>query len=84
MVMSAENKPGAVHALLTPIASNRVSMSRIESRPARAMRSMLWEYVFFIDVEGHQADAPIAAAIDELKRNAPFLKILGSYPSAAA
>ena len=81
LVMSAENKPGAVHALLTPLAQHRVSMTRIESRPAR-MRSALWEYVFFIDVEGHQADEPVARALAELKRLAPYLKILGSYPAA--
>jgi chorismate mutase/prephenate dehydratase len=83
--MSAENKPGAVHALLAPLAQHRVSMTRIESRPSRhGMRSgsSLWEYVFFIDVEGHQKDAPVAAAIAELRGKAPFLKILGSYPVA--
>jgi len=79
MVMSAENKPGAVHALLSPLAANGVSMSRIESRPAKA-RSARWEYVFFVDVEGHQADDEIAAAIAELKQRAPFFKVLGSYP----
>jgi chorismate mutase/prephenate dehydratase len=82
LVMSAENKPGAVHALLSPIAANGVSMSRIESRPARA-RSARWEYVFFIDIEGHQSDAKLAAAIGELKTRAPFFKILGSYPIAS-
>lgn len=82
LVMSAENKPGAVHALLSPIAANGVSMSRIESRPAKA-RSARWEYVFFIDIEGHQSDARLAAAIGELKQRAPFFKILGSYPIAA-
>lgn len=81
LVMSAENKPGAVHALLTPLAANRVSMTRIESRPSRA-RSALWEYMFFIDVEGHQADASVAAAIAELRHKAPFLRVLGSYPVA--
>jgi chorismate mutase/prephenate dehydratase len=81
LVMSAENRPGAVHALLTPLAQHRVSMTRIESRPARA-RSALWEYLFFIDVEGHQADEPVARALAELKRLAPYLKILGSYPAA--
>jgi len=84
LVMSAENKPGAVHALLGPLAQNRVSMTRIESRPSRAMRSALWEYLFFIDVEGHQKDERVAAALDELRRKAPFLKVLGSYPSAVA
>jgi chorismate mutase/prephenate dehydratase len=82
LVMSAENKPGAVHALLSPLAANGVSMSRIESRPAKA-RSARWEYVFFIDVEGHQSDPKIAAAIGELRQRAPFFKILGSYPIAS-
>ena len=82
LVMSAENKPGSVHALLTPIAANGVSMSRIESRPATA-RSARWEYVFFIDLEGHQSEAKIAAAIAELKQRAPFFKVLGSYPAAS-
>jgi chorismate mutase/prephenate dehydratase len=81
LVMSAENKPGAVHALLTPFAEHRVSMTRIESRPARS-RSSLWEYVFFIDVEGHQKDKRVAQALDELRAKAPFLKVLGSYPMA--
>jgi len=83
IVLSAENKPGAVHALLTPLAANKVSMSRIESRPARAMRSALWEYVFFIDVQGHQRDERVAAALAELRQKAPFMKILGSYPAAS-
>ncbi|MDH4191078.1 MAG: prephenate dehydratase [Betaproteobacteria bacterium] len=83
LVMSADNKPGAVHALLTPLAENGVSMTRIESRPARAMRSALWEYVFFVDLDGHQKDARVAAALDALRREAPFLKVLGSYPAAS-
>ena len=81
MVMSAENKPGAMHALLSPLAEHGVSMTRIESRPARA-RTALWEYVFFIDVEGHEKDERVAAAIAALRAKAPFLKILGSYPVA--
>jgi chorismate mutase/prephenate dehydratase len=83
LVVSAENKPGAVHALLTPLAEHRVSMSRIESRPLRA-RASLWEYFFFIDVEGHQSDAAVAQAIEGLRQRAPFLKILGSYPVAVS
>jgi chorismate mutase / prephenate dehydratase len=83
LVMSVENKPGAVHALLTPLAEHRVSMTRIESRPARA-RSALWEYLFFIDVEGHQKDEHVAAALAGLRSKAPYLKILGSYPVAVS
>jgi chorismate mutase/prephenate dehydratase len=79
LVMSAENRPGAVHGLLTPLAEHKVSMTRIESRPLRT-RASLWEYFFFIDVEGHQRDAAVAKALDGLRQKAPFLKILGSYP----
>src|SRR6202035_5305529 len=78
LVMSAHNRPGAVHALLEPLAKHGVSMSRFESRPAR---TGLWEYPFLIDLEGPQADAPVAA---ELRQHAPFLKLLGSYPAAVA
>jgi len=83
LVMSAENKPGAVHALLSPLAEHRVSMTRIESRPSRA-RSALWEYVFFIDIEGHQKDEGVSKALDALKARTSFLKILGSYPVAVS
>jgi len=79
LVMSAHNQPGAVHALLEPFAKHRVSMTRLESRPAR---TGLWEYLFFVDVEGHCDDAPVAAALAELRARAPFLKLLGSYPAA--
>ena len=79
LVMSAPNRPGAVHDLLVPLAKHEVSMTRLESRPAR---SGLWEYVFFVDIEGHQADAQVSAALAELKHAAAFLKVLGSYPVA--
>lgn len=80
LVLSAENKPGAVHALLSPLAVNQVSMTRIESRPSRAARSSLWEYVFFIDIEGHRKDPRVAATLTQLEGKAPFMKVLGSYP----
>ncbi len=80
LVLSAANRPGAVHALLTPLARHGVSMTRIESRPSKA--GALWEYVFFIDVEGHQQDPAVASAIAELRASAPYLKVLGSYPVA--
>lgn len=77
LVMSAPNKPGAMYQLLAPLAKHGVSMTRMESRPAR---QGLWEYYFFVDMEGHHEDAPIKAALAELKAQAPFLKLLGSYP----
>ncbi|HEY2815579.1 MAG TPA: prephenate dehydratase [Casimicrobiaceae bacterium] len=79
LVMSAPNRPGAVHALLEPFARHGVSMTRFESRPAR---TGLWEYLFFVDVSGHRLDPSVAAALAELSQRAPFLKLLGSYPAA--
>jgi chorismate mutase/prephenate dehydratase len=79
LVMSAPNRPGAVHALLEPFARHGVSMTRFESRPAR---TGLWEYLFFVDLAGHRDDPPVAAALGELAQKAPFLKLLGSYPAA--
>lgn len=79
LVMSAQNRPGAVHDLLVPLAQNGVSMTKLESRPSRAG---LWEYVFYLDIEGHQSDAKVAAALLQLKQIAAFVKVLGSYPVA--
>jgi chorismate mutase / prephenate dehydratase len=78
IVMSAANQPGAMHALLEPFARHGVSMSRIESRPAR---TGLWEYLFFVDLVGHRDDPAVNAALAELSGKAPFLKLLGSYPA---
>lgn len=79
IAFSAKNEPGAMHALLTPLAQNQVSMTKLESRPAK---TGLWEYVFFVDLEGHRLDAAVARALKELENKASFLKILGSYPAA--
>jgi chorismate mutase/prephenate dehydratase len=79
LVMSTANRPGAVHDLLVPLAKHKVSMTKLESRPAR---SGLWEYVFYMDIEGHQADVKVAAALAELRQVAAFVKVLGSYPVA--
>ncbi|HET9122480.1 MAG TPA: prephenate dehydratase domain-containing protein, partial [Acidiferrobacteraceae bacterium] len=80
LLLGAANRPGALAALLRPLARRHISMSRIESRPAR---QGLWEYVFFLDIEGHVSDAPIAAALKELEQEVAFFKWLGSYPRAA-
>ena len=79
LILSTRNVPGAMHDLLGPLAANGVSMTRLESRPSR---TGLWEYVFYIDVEGHQQDANVARALAELDQKASFLKNLGSYPAA--
>jgi len=79
LVMSALNRPGAMHDLLTPFAQHGVSMTRMESRPSR---TGMWEYVFFVDIEGHREEPRVAAALEMLRERASFLKILGSYPTA--
>ncbi|MCM2288563.1 MAG: prephenate dehydratase [Sulfuritalea sp.] len=82
LVCSAQNRPGAVYQLLAPFADNGVSMSRLESRPARGFGGSRWEYVFYIDIEGHRSEPAVARALDELRHRAGFVKELGSYPKA--
>jgi chorismate mutase/prephenate dehydratase len=77
LVLAVPNKAGAVYNLLAPLAKHGVSMTRFESRPARIGT---WEYYFYVDVEGHIADPAVGRALDELKDNAAFFKVLGSYP----
>jgi len=77
LVLAVPNRAGAVYNLLAPLATHGVSMSRFESRPARTGS---WEYYFYVDVEGHRDDAPVARALQDLHDNAAFFKLLGSYP----
>jgi chorismate mutase/prephenate dehydratase len=79
LIMSAPNRTGALHELLLPFSHAGVSLSRLESRPAR---NALWEYVFYVDIEGHHDEPAVKAALDELAAHAAYLKILGSYPVA--
>ncbi|GGC77981.1 prephenate dehydratase [Undibacterium terreum] len=77
LVLAVPNKAGAVYKMLAPLATHGVSMTRFESRPARTGN---WEYYFYVDVEGHVMDERVAKATAELKDNAAFFKVLGSYP----
>lgn len=79
IVMTSKNKPGAMVELLEPLSRHGVSMTKFESRPSK---QGLWDYVFFVDIEGHQSDKHVESAIAECKARAIFLKVLGSYPSA--
>jgi chorismate mutase/prephenate dehydratase len=82
LVCSAQNRPGGLFQLLAPFADNGVSMSRLESRPARGFGGSRWEYVFYIDLVGHRGDEAVARALDALRERAGFVKVLGSYPRA--
>jgi chorismate mutase/prephenate dehydratase len=79
IVVGVRNQPGAVVKLLQPLADAGISMSKLESRPARSAN---WEYLFFIVCDGHRQDATLAAALTEIEARAAFLKVLGSYPAA--
>jgi chorismate mutase/prephenate dehydratase len=80
LLLSTGNRPGALAALLEPLRRHGVSMTRIESRPARTGR---WQYVFFMDIEGHVEDAPVQQVLAELRDVATLCKVLGTYPRAS-
>ncbi|MCP5266169.1 MAG: prephenate dehydratase [Burkholderiaceae bacterium] len=80
LILSVPDRAGAVHALIEPLARHGVSMKRFESRPARQGN---WEYYFYIDVIGHKDDDAVAPALAELRANAAFYKVVGSYPRSA-
>lgn len=80
LLVMLHNKSGALHDLLSSFAERGISMSKIESRPAQS--SGVWEYVFFIDIEGHRDDAKVSEAIVDLEHKSAMLKVLGSYPVA--
>ena len=71
--------PGALYRLLEPLARHRVSLTRIESRPSRRRK---WDYVFFMDLEGHADEPHVARALAALKKRASLFRVLGSYPRA--
>lgn len=79
LIMSAPNRTGSLVELLAPFTEYGVSMTRLESRPAR---HTLWEYVFYVDIEGHRQDADVAQALAALAQQAAYLQVLGSYPVA--
>ena len=79
LILSARNRAGAVYEMLTPFATRGVSMTKFESRPSKVA---VWEYLFFVDIEGHRDDPNVRAALEEVSTIAGFIKVLGSYPAA--
>jgi len=78
LVISVRNKPGALHYILEPFHRLGVDLTRLQSRPSR---SSVWNYIFFIDIQGHQDDENVAAALLEIATASAELKVLGSYPT---
>lgn len=79
LIIGAPNKAGMLNHMIEPFSRAGISLSKFESRPSRAG---LWEYLFFIDIDGHANDAAIQAAIDAVRERAVFVKVVGSYPVA--
>ena len=79
IVVSTKNNSGALYELLEPLSKNKVSMTRIESRPSKHNN---WEYLFYLDLDGHIQDEPLRKANNEIKKQASLYRFLGSYPAA--
>ena len=77
LMIYAKNRPGGLCDLLRPFAAHGINLTRIESRPSR---QKAWEYVFFIDIEGHASDGPVAKTLRALEPQVLGMKLLGSYP----
>lgn len=81
LMISVKDRSGALYDLLRPFASAGINMTKIESRPSRRKA---WEYIFFVDVEGHVDEDRVKKAMEEVKSRCLFMKVLGSYPMHAA
>jgi len=77
ILVSIKDRVGALYHILEPFEKEKINLTKIESRP---LRKRAWEYVFYMDFEGHIEDKNIVRTIEKLKKNVLFLKILGSYP----
>lgn len=77
IMISVKDKPGALYEILLPFKKSKINLTKIESRPSKRKA---WEYIFFIDMEGHIDDKKVSKAIEEVKENCLYLKHLGSYP----
>jgi len=75
------DSPGALFRLLEPLAKHKISMTRIESRPSHRKK---WDYVFFLDIDGHADEPHVAKALADLKKRSSLFRVLGSYPRAVS
>ena len=77
ILFTIRDRVGALYRMLEPFAKNQINLTKIESRPSRYR---VWEYIFYVDIEGHVEDAPVKAALEGLQEECLFVKVLGSYP----
>lgn len=76
VLFSARDQAGTLFSLLQPFADHGVNLTKIESRPRRGEP---WQYIFFLDLDGHQQEAPVAAALEKLQQTSQLFKVVGSY-----
>ena len=81
VVFGVKHAVGALHEALSVFKADEINLSKIESRPSR---NKAWEYYFFVDVDGHAEDGPVAKALEELQGHCTLMTVLGSYPKAQA
>ena len=79
VMFAIRNEVGALYDMLLPFKKHHVNLTKIESRPSK---TKAWDYMFFVDMEGHAEDAEIAAALKEVEGSCRYVQILGSYPRA--
>ncbi len=79
IMFSIKDKVGALYAMLAPFAETGINLTRLDARPSGRK---VWDYVFFLDMEGHVEDEKVARAIESLRKDSLFLKVLGSYPKS--
>ena len=79
ILFAMRNEPGSLHRILEPFAQRGVNLTKIESRPAKRQP---WDYVMFLDFEGHRDTPSVAAVLREVEARTLFLRVLGSYPAA--
>ncbi len=77
VMLSIKDRPGALYEVLAPFKKAKINLTKIESRPSRRKA---WEYIFFIDMDGHVDDKKVRKALKEIEEDCLFLKVLGSYP----
>ncbi len=77
VMISTKDEPGILYQLLTPLAREKINLTKIESRP---LKGRAWEYLFFVDLDGHQHDEKVSRALKAMEKYSSILRVLGSYP----
>ena len=77
ILFSIKDKVGALHDMLMPFKRRKINLAKIESRPTK---KKAWEYIFFVELEGHIEDKKVNDALEELEKKCVFVRVLGSFP----